>query len=150
MRPRPKNVKQILREKWPDQATPQKISSEYNSELSNELALYLPDNIKQAVSIVAFKNGLLELAVPTATQLMVLNTQRSQLISQLRKTHPNLCSVKCSVKPQLQNSSKTSRKSPVNKHSLHLSENSRVHIKAAMKNLPEELQSALTRLLDQS
>ncbi|WP_017444418.1 hypothetical protein [Gayadomonas joobiniege] len=148
MRPRPKNLKQIMREKWPEQASSQKINNEYNSELSNELELYLPENLHKQVSIEGFKQGLLELTVPTATQLLVLNRQRSQLISQLRKNNPQLISIKCSVKPVSQQRYNTAQPTPERKLKNQLSARSRQHLEDFLATAPEELKGALERLLD--
>ncbi|EWH11208.1 hypothetical protein DS2_05105 [Catenovulum agarivorans DS-2] len=153
MRPRPKNLSQILAEKWPEQHK-KNIKPEYTSEISKELALNLPNTLRKCIKVVQFERGILTVSLPNASYQMQYNACRSQLISQLRVKYPNLISIKCQVDPNMSTSSNlvkensASYSTSANKAAKTLSDKAKQDLTATMQDLPENIQAALSRLIN--
>ncbi|MER2491899.1 hypothetical protein [Catenovulum sediminis] len=153
MRPRPKNVQQILSEKWPERQTSSQIKPEYTSEIEKELALCLPSNLQNVVKVVKFDKGMLQLSLPNASYQMQFVAIRSELLSKLRQKQPQLISLKCIVDPTqpvaratITSSLATSKSAA--KPSRTLSQKSKHDLAAILPDLPEEVKKALKHLID--
>lgn len=150
MRPRPKSVQQIITKKWPNKQ-PQTSKPEYTSQMEQELALYLPEKLQPIVKIKQFDKGMLTLSIPNASFQMQFNAIRSQLMSKLRITNPNIISIKCVVEPARQNSSsgiQSNKYTQSNKAAAKtLSSNAKANLNAILPDLPDEIQAALNKLM---
>lgn len=149
MRPRPKTVQQILTKKWPNKQ-PKTSTAEYTSQMEQELALYLPEKLQSIVKIKQFDKGMLTLSIPNASFQMQFNAIRSQLMSKLRISNPNIISIKCVVEPSRQSSSDTqnNKYSQSNKATAKtLSPSAKANLNAILPDLPDEIQAALNRLM---
>lgn len=150
MRPRPKTVQQILTKKWPNKQ-PKAPVPEYTSQMEQELALYLPEKLQSIVKIKQFDKGMLTLSIPNASFQMQFNSIRSQLMSKLRISNPNIISIKCVVEPSRQSSSSGTQSNkysqPSQATAKTLSSNAKANLNAILPDLPDEVQAALNRLM---
>lgn len=142
-----------MAKKWPDRQQ-KNVKPEYTSEISKELALNLPNSLRNCIKVVQFDRGILTLSLPNASYQMQYNACRSQLLSQLRVKYPNLISIKCQVDPNMSTSSNsvgensaTYSTSP-KKAAKTLSDKAKQDLTATMQDLPENIQAALSRLIN--
>lgn len=152
MRPRPKTVQQILTEKWPDKQPQHNSTPEYNSQIEQELALYLPEKLKGIVKVKQFEKGMLTISIPNASFQMQFNAIRSQLMSRLRLQNPNMISIKCVVEPtrQVQVNTQTKTRATHLTHPIaaKLSSTARLNLTSILPDMPEEIRVALQKLMD--
>ena len=142
-----------MAKKWPDRQQ-KNVKPEYTSEISKELALNLPNSLRNCIKVVQFERGILTLSLPNASYQMQYNACRSQLLSQLRVKYPNLISIKCQVDPNMSTSSNSVGESSATystspkKAAKTLSDKAKQDLTATMQDLPENIQAALSRLIN--
>lgn len=150
MRPRPKSAKQILSEKWPNQQVSPN-SRKYNSDIASELALYIPESLKDVVVFKSFDNSNLVVTIPSANYQMQFNAIKLNLMSNLRKKFPQLINIKCQVEPSRQVQTKQYTASKINPtaevNQKKLSKKATESLTSILPDLPEELGNAIKKLL---
>ncbi|WP_440903532.1 hypothetical protein ACMZOO_11775 [Catenovulum sp. SX2] len=114
----------------------------------------MPNSLRKCIKVVQFERGILTLSLPNASYQMQFNACRSQLLSQLRVTHPDLFSIKCQVDPNMSTSSNLVKESSASyatsskKAAKTLSDKTKQDLTATMQDLPENIQAALSRLIN--
>lgn len=142
-----------MAKKWPDRQQ-KNVKPEYTSEISKELALNLPNSLRNCIKVVQFERGILTLSLPNASYQMQFNACRSLLLSQLRVKYPNLISIKCQVDPNMSTSPNLVKENSASystsnkKAAKTLSDKAKLDLTATMQDLPENIQAALSRLIN--